>query len=123
RAVANAGELARRLAEHPGVSNVRYPGLPGDPGHQLAARQMAAFGAVLCLEVGADVAGTERFLDALRVWVPATSLGGVESLVERRRRYASEPASIPETMVRLSVGIEHVDDLWADLVQAIEAAQ
>ena len=62
-------------------------------------------------------------VEALKVWTPATSLGGVESLVERRRRHGSEPESIPESMLRLSVGIENVDDLYNDLVEAFNAVR
>ena len=59
---------------------------------------------------------------ALELWTPATSLGGVESLIERRRRHANEPVSVPENLLRLSVGIENVEDLWADLAQALDRA-
>jgi len=79
---------------------------------------------VLCIEMapaaglsGADAA--DRLIRALQLWLPATSLGGVESLIERRRRHTAEPDSVPENLVRLSVGIENVEDLWADLQQAL----
>ncbi len=61
-------------------------------------------------------------MDAVRLWVPATSLGGVESLIERRRRHASEPAVVPQDLLRLSVGVEDVEDLWRDLSRALDAA-
>ncbi|GAA2000363.1 PLP-dependent aspartate aminotransferase family protein [Brevibacterium samyangense] len=119
RAQENAGVLARRLSEVPGIE-VRYPGLPGDPGHARAAAQMNGFGAIVCL-VLPDAVQAEKLTGLVELWTPATSLGGVESLIERRRRHATEPHSVPEGLVRLSVGIEHVDDLWADLEQALRA--
>jgi len=87
---------------------------------------MKSFGSVLCVQIApagglsrADTA--DKLVRALRLWLPATSLGGVESLIERRRRHAAEPVSVPDNLVRLSVGIENVDDLWADLEQALGA--
>lgn len=120
RANANAAELARRLAEHPGVAEVRHPSLPTDPGHERAARQMASFGAVVGLRPVGGLTAADAVVDAVRLWVPATSLGGVESTLERRRRFTTESATVPEDLVRLSVGVEDVEDLWADLRQALE---
>lgn len=121
RSMANAAELARRLNDHPAVAQVRYPGLPGDPGHERAAAQMSGgFGSMLSIVLDADVAATESLVEGLRVWTPATSLGGVESLIERRRRHHDEPATVPETLLRLSVGIENVADLWADLAAGLD---
>jgi len=120
RGQANAGELARRLDAHPAVSRVRYPGLPADPGHRIAAAQMAGFGAVLAFEV-ADAATADRLCDAVRVVVHATSLGGVESTIERRSKLAGQQ-HVPPGLLRLSVGCEHIDDLWADLSSAIKQA-
>lgn len=124
RSQASAAILAERLARHPRVGSIRYPGLPTDPGHQRAKEQMTGFGSILCIEMapaaglsGADAA--DRMITGLRLWLPATSLGGVESLIERRRRHTAEPLSVPENLVRLSVGIENVEDLWADLEQAL----
>jgi cystathionine gamma-synthase len=79
---------------------------------------MRGFGAMLAIELQ-DAAAADALTRAVRLWVPATSLGGVESLVERRRRIPSEPETVPEALVRLSVGLEDVDDLWDDLVQAL----
>ena len=68
-----------------------------------------------------DVAAAERLVTGLRVWTPATSLGGVESLIERRRRHHDEPETVPENLLRLSVGIENVEDLWEDLRAGLDA--
>lgn len=126
RAEENAAELARRLSARSEVARVRYPGLPGDPGHRIAAAQLDGFGAIVGIEFDdrADAlaaARADRFVRSLRVITPATSLGGVETLAERRRRQSSEPEQVPEGLVRVSVGIEHVEDLWADLERALES--
>ena len=121
RAQSNAAEIAQRLNTHPSVVETRYPGLPEDPGHDRAAAQMSGFGAIVVFCVDTAHQAT-AIAEAVRLWTPATSLGGVESLIERRRRHSSEPASVPEGLLRLSVGIEHVDDLWNDLDAAIRAA-
>ncbi|WP_433876019.1 trans-sulfuration enzyme family protein [Sinomonas atrocyanea] len=120
RSQATAGELARRLAAHPAVTRVRYPGLPTDPGHDRAAAQFEGFGSIVSIELDTAQAA-DAFVGRLALWLPATSLGGVESTIERRRRHAAEPLSVPEGLVRLSVGIEHADDLWADLKQSLDA--
>ncbi|WP_285314408.1 aminotransferase class I/II-fold pyridoxal phosphate-dependent enzyme [Pseudarthrobacter sp. fls2-241-R2A-168] len=126
RSQASALVLADRLAAHPLIESLRFPGLPADPGHERAKAQMNGFGSIICIQV-APVAGlsgaeaADALVRALELWLPATSLGGVESLIERRRRHTAEPASVPENLVRLSVGIENVEDLWADLKQALDA--
>jgi cystathionine gamma-synthase len=129
RSQASAQTLAERLSDHPRVAGVRFPGLASDPGHERAKAQMKGFGSVLCIEVAPVDGGTgrlsgaeaaDRLVRALHLWLPATSLGGVESLIERRRRHAAEPDSVPENLVRLSVGIENVEDLWSDLKQALD---
>lgn len=102
RAQATAGVLAERLASHPAVTRVRYPG----------------FGAMLAIEL-ASRETADALTRRVQLWTPATSLGGVESLLERRRRIPSEPTTVPESLVRLSVGLENVEDLWADLTQAL----
>jgi len=122
RAGANAAELARRLQGHPAVARVRHPSLPDDPGHARAATQMAGFGAIVGVEVAGGADAAERVAAGTRLWVHATSLGGVESTLERRRRHAGEPVGVPENLVRLSVGVEDVGDLWADLDAALRAA-
>lgn len=120
KAEASAMELARRLADHPGISKVRYPGLPQDPGHQRAAAQLEGFGAIVGIEIAGGAEAADAMLAALKLWTPATSLGGVESLAERRRRHPGEPGTVPENLVRLSVGIENVEDLHADLSAALD---
>jgi cystathionine gamma-synthase len=123
RSERSAGELARRLAGHPAVTAVRYPGMPGDPGHDLAARQMSGFGAILAFETVGDAAAAERVCAGVRLITHATSLGGVETLLERRARYPAEVAAgTPPTLIRLSVGIEDVEDLWRDLERALAEA-
>ncbi|HEX4189687.1 MAG TPA: PLP-dependent aspartate aminotransferase family protein [Marmoricola sp.] len=102
RAQQSAVELARRLEGHPSVIEVRYPG----------------FGGMLAIVLPSAEAA-DALTHGTRLWVHATSLGGVESMFERRRRWAAEPATIPEGLVRLSVGIEDVEDLWEDLVAAL----
>ena len=119
RSQANAGELATRLVGHPAVSRVRYPGLADDPGHELAARQMSGFGAMIAFEVGAGADAADAVCAGVRRISNATSLGGVETLIERRGRYAEEQGEVPANLIRLSVGCEHVEDLWADLEQAL----
>jgi len=105
RSCANAAELARRLADHPAVERTRYPGS----------------GAMLAIEVRGGADAADRVAAGCGVWLDATSLGGVESLLERRRKHAAEPPTVPESLLRLSVGIEDVDDLWKDLDRALRA--
>jgi cystathionine gamma-synthase len=121
RACANAAELARRLAGHPAVERVRHPSLPGDPSHARAAAQMRGFGCIIAVEVAGGAEAAERVCSATRLWVHATSLGGVESTLERRRRHAAESPEVPESLLRLSVGVEDVEDLWRDLSAALDA--
>ncbi|GAA2235463.1 aminotransferase class I/II-fold pyridoxal phosphate-dependent enzyme [Promicromonospora sukumoe] len=126
RAQATAAELARRLAEHPDVAEVRHPSLPGDPGHERAKAQMNGFGAILGVRPASrsgvgPVERADAVVDAVGLWLPATSLGGVESMLERRRRWGTEAHTVPEDLLRLSVGIEDVEDLWRDLDAALRA--
>ncbi|HZU61661.1 MAG TPA: PLP-dependent aspartate aminotransferase family protein [Solirubrobacteraceae bacterium] len=114
RQAASALELARRLAEHPKVELVRYPGLH-DP---VAARYVKAFGPLLSFDV-ADAAAAQKVERSLRLIENATSLGGVTSTLESRARW--EPEHVPPGLLRLSVGLEDPGDLWADLVQALDA--
>jgi cystathionine gamma-synthase len=119
RSQASAAEIARRLAAHPDVAQVRHPSLPADPSHARAAALMDGFGSILGLRPVGGAAAADAVVDALRLWVPATSLGGVESSLERRRRFATESTTVPDDLLRLSVGIEDVEDLWRDLDQAL----
>jgi len=119
RAQASATTLAERLVAHPAISRVRYPGLSTDPGFARAQRQMNGGGAVLSVEVAAGAEAAQRLCSRTRLWVHSTSLGGVESLIERRRRWPAETSEVPESLVRLSVGIEDVEDLWNDLIAAL----
>lgn len=120
RSQANSQTLAERLDKHSKVTSVRYPGLPADPGHQRATEQMSGYGSVISFTVGATVADADKLIDELALITGATSLGGVETLAERRARHANEPGSVPDNLIRLSVGIEAVEDLWLDLHQALE---
>jgi cystathionine gamma-synthase len=115
---ANALELAKRLSAHPAVQQVYYPGLPNHPGHEIAAQQMnGAFGGMLSLVVSGGEVAAQSVVDNCRVWTPATSLGSVESLIERRAKWAGEDAD--PALLRLSAGIEDIEDLWNDLDQAL----
>ena len=120
RAQASAAILAERLAAHPAVSVVHYPGLASDPGHDRATRLMDGFGAMLAIEVEGGADAAQAVAERVRVFVHATSLGGVESLIERRARYDAEVGVSPDSLLRVSVGIEHVEDLWADLERALD---
>lgn len=122
RAQASAGELARRLDAHPAVTRVRYPGLPADPGHTRAAAQMRGFGAMLAFEVAGGAPAADTVCANVALAIHATSLGGVETTLERRNQHPGEEA-VPEALVRVSVGCEQVEDLWADLEQALATAR
>jgi cystathionine gamma-synthase len=123
RASENALELAKRLSEHPLVTRVRYPGLPTDPQHVKAKSFMKGFGAIVSFEYAGSAQATDRVCESSKIITFATSLGGVESLWERRRRWPIESASVPESLIRLSVGCEDVEDLWADIDAALQAAK
>ena len=118
RSQESAMELARRLDDHRQVTHVHYPGLVDDPGHALARANLAGPGAMLSFQLRGSDTSTDVRLGRLRLITPATSLGGVESLIERRAKLVGQE-HIPPTLCRLSVGCEHVDDLWDDLDQAL----
>lgn len=120
RAQGSAGELARRLSAHPGVRLVRYPGLPSDPGYQRACVQMDGFGTMVAFEVDGGASAAEAAAGATELIVHATSLGGVETQMERRARWPGERAA--PGLLRLSVGCEDVEDLWDDLSHALAVA-
>ncbi|OAN45691.1 cystathionine gamma-synthase [Paramagnetospirillum marisnigri] len=117
-------DLAQRLAAHPRVAEVLYPGLPDFPGHALAARQMTGgFGGMLSIRVKGGEAAAVAVAARVGLWKPATSLGGVESLIEHRASIEGPTSPVPTDLLRLSVGLEAVDDLWADLDQALDSSR
>lgn len=119
-AASNALALAARLKDHPNIAQVLYPGLPEFPGHEIATRQMrGGFGAMLSIRVRAGEGAAIAAAAQLRLWKRATSLGGVESLVEHRASVEGPDSPCPRDLLRLSVGIENVDDLYADLAHAL----
>ena len=120
RASASAAGLAERLAEHVGVALVRYPGRPDHPTHATARSFMAGFGAVVSFDVEGGAARADAVCRSVRIIRHATSLGGVESTIERRAAIAGQ-THLPPGLLRLSVGCEHPDDLWRDLRQALAA--
>ena len=126
----NARTIADRLADHSAVERVYYPGLESHPNHDLAARQMDDFGGMVSFELDATLEETSEFVSSTTVFALAESLGGVESLIEQpaTMTHASIPAEkrreagLTDGLVRISVGTEHVEDLWSDLVTAIDGA-
>jgi len=123
RSQENAMELAKRLEQDPRVLKVRFPGLPADPYHERAKTFMKGYGAMISFEVKADIAQIDKMCNSSILITNATSLGGVESIWERRRRWATESHTIPENLVRFSVGIENVNDLWSDIQSSFLAAK
>jgi cystathionine gamma-synthase len=123
----NAARIAAFLSEHPAVTAVAYPGLETHPGHALAARQMSAFGGMVSFRVAGGMTAAKRVAEATELFFLAESLGGVESLIEHpgimtHASVAGTALEVPADLLRLSVGIETVDDLLADLEQALGAA-
>jgi len=131
RHVKTARELALRLSRHPAVERVFYPGLPDHPQHELGRRQMRGPGGMVSLVLEGGEPAARRMLQALRWFALAESLGGVESLAEHPAlmTHASIPREVRESigirdgLIRLSIGLEHEQDLWADLEQALAAAR
>jgi cystathionine gamma-synthase len=122
---ANAQSIAETLAEHPAIDTVYYPGLPSHPGHALAARQMKAFGGMISLGLAGGAAAARSFAESTELFQLAESLGGVESLIgyPSEMTHASVKGTaleVPDNIVRLSVGIEDVADLTADLLAALD---
>jgi cystathionine gamma-synthase len=116
----NALAIARHLEKHPKIERVLYPGLASHPAHDVAVRQMSdGFGGMMSILVKGGFDDAKRLCTRLKVIVPATSLGGVESLAEHRKSVEGPTSPVPDNLVRLSIGIEHVDDLIADLDQAL----
>jgi cystathionine gamma-synthase len=120
RSCTTALELARRLKRHPAVETVRYPGLPGDPGHRRALQLLDGFGAMVSCTVTGGDRHAAAVCSSVRVWTHATSLGGVESLIEHHFR-PSGRATPPQGLIRMSVGCEDPDDLWDDLESALNS--
>lgn len=117
---ASALTLAQRLSAHPAIARVYYPGLPDDPGHAVALRQMTGgFGGMLSIAIRGGEAAAIAVAARVAVWTRATSLGGVESLIEHRASVEGAGTPCPTNVLRLSVGIEDVEDLWHDLDQAL----
>ena len=115
----NALQVAEFLDSHPGVTRVHYPGLISHPQHDLARRQMQQFGGMISFELKGDRAAAMELPNKLRIFTRATSLGGVESLIEHRQSIEGPESPTPETLLRLSIGLEHPDDLIGDLEQAL----
>ena len=121
RQAANAMAIARHFERHPKLEGVLYPGLESHPGHAIAKRQMTnGFGAMLSLLVAGGAEDAKRVATRTRLFVPATSLGGVESLIEHRATVEGPDSVVPENLLRVSVGIENADELIADLEQALD---
>ncbi|HSM19209.1 MAG TPA: PLP-dependent transferase, partial [Hyphomicrobiales bacterium] len=122
-AAANALALAEHFAGHPHVAEVLYPGLASHPQHALAGRQMqGGFGGMLSIRVARGETAAIATAAEVELWSRATSLGGVESLIEHRASVEGPGSPVPGDLLRLSAGIEHIDDLAADLEQALEKA-
>ncbi len=123
RACANAMTIARHLEGHGKVERVLYPGLESHPGHAVAKKQMTfGFGGMLSFLIRGDAAAARRVASSMKIFVPATSLGGVESLVEHRKSVEGPHSLVQPNLLRLSVGIEDAKDLIWDLEQALEQA-
>lgn len=115
----NAARVAQFLATHPRVERVHFPGLASHPQHALAQRQMSQFGGMLSFELKGDRAAAMSLPNRMQIFTRATSLGGVESLIEHRQSIEGPDTLTPATLLRLSIGLEHADDLIADLEQAL----
>ena len=117
---ANALAIAEMLDAHPAVERVYYPFLESSPDRALAAKQMRLGGGMLSLELAGGREAALRLASRLELFVNATSLGGVESLIEHRASIEGSESTAPDNLLRLSVGLEHADDLIADLEQALD---
>jgi cystathionine gamma-synthase len=115
----HAGLIASFLSEHPAVERVNYPGLPSHPGHAIAARQMSGFGGMLSIEVRGGAEAAMAVAAKVKLFIRATSLGGIESLIEHRASVEGPGTPTPPNLLRLSIGLEHPDDLIDDLRQAL----
>jgi cystathionine gamma-synthase len=115
----NAREIAAFLSTHPRVEAVHFPGLPGHPGHAVAARQMRDFGGMLSFQVRGGREEALAVAARLRLFLRATSLGGPDSLIEHRASIEPPDKGTPQNLLRASIGLEHPDDLIEDLAQAL----
>ncbi|MCP4240315.1 MAG: cystathionine gamma-synthase, partial [bacterium] len=122
RSSENALSFARHFEGHPRIERVLYPGLDSHPGHEIARRQMRnGFGGMLSLLIEGDAVTAKSVATRLELFLPATSLGGVESLVEHRKTIEGPHSAVPANLLRFSIGIERVEELIADLEQALAA--
>jgi cystathionine gamma-synthase len=120
QASSNAMAVARHFAAHPKLDAVIYPGLTSHPQHDIAKRQMTdGYGGMMSLLLKTDFAGAQKFCSSLKVILPATSLGGTESLAEHRKTVEGPSSPVPDNLVRFSIGIENLNDLIADIEQAL----
>ncbi len=115
----NASVVARALAGYPGVEQVHYPGLASHPGHAIAKKQMSAFGGMLSIQVRGDAGDAMAMTNRLQLITRATSLGGAHTLIEHRKSIEGAASKTPENLLRISVGLEHPDDIIEDLMQAL----
>jgi len=115
----NARTVARYLAQHPAIEAVHYPGLPSHPGHEIAARQMSDFGGMLSIQVRGGEQASLDLTNRLQLFTRATSLGGPESLIEHRASVEGPTTISPRNLLRVSVGLEHADDLIEDLERGL----
>jgi cystathionine gamma-synthase len=114
-----AFQVAEFLNQHPSVAAVHYPGLPNHPGHEVARRQMKHFGGMLAFQVKGGREAAMAVAAKVKIFTRATSLGGVESLIEHRASVEHPGTRTPDDLLRVSIGLEHVDDLIEDLNQAL----
>ncbi len=117
---ANARRMAEFLEAHNAVERVNYPGLPSHPGHEIAARQMSDFGGMMSVEIRGGKSAALAVAGRLKLFTNATSLGGCESLIEHRASIEGDNPTSPPNLLRVSVGLEHIDDLIEDFRQALE---
>ncbi|MCI0529906.1 MAG: PLP-dependent transferase, partial [Nitrospira sp.] len=115
----NAEKIAHFLNTHPAVERVHYPGLLNHPGHDIAAKQMAQFGGMMSIQVKGGLQAAMTVAAKVKIFTRATSLGGTESLIEHRASIEGPQTRTPQNLLRLSIGLEHADDLIGDLNQAL----
>ncbi|HET9366415.1 MAG TPA: PLP-dependent transferase, partial [Candidatus Angelobacter sp.] len=117
---ASAQRIAEFLAQQSKLESVHYPGLPSHPGHKIAAQQMSGFGGMMSIQVKGGRAEAFKLVAGLKLFSHATSLGGTHSLIEHRASAEGADTRSPENLLRLSIGLEHPDDLIEDLEQALK---